>query len=80
MPHNNHRLGLGLSCFTLGAALGACAAALYTPHSGRRMRRLLLRKAEDAQDIAADTGHQIAEKGRELYELGTKFAEHAIGR
>ena len=77
---NNHRFGLGLSCFTLGAAIGACAAVLCTPHSGRRTRRLLLRKAEDMQDIALDTSQQIAERGRELYERGTKFAEHAVGR
>jgi len=77
---SNHRFGLGLSCFTLGAAVGACAAALCTPHSGRRMRRLLLRRAEDVQDIAVDTSRQIAERGRELYERGAKFAEHAVGR
>jgi gas vesicle protein len=77
---NNHRFGLGLSCFTLGAAMGACVAALYTPRSGRRMRRLLWHKAEDMQDLAADTRHHLAEKGREVYERGVKFAEHAAGR
>jgi hypothetical protein len=55
-------------------------AALYTPQSGRRTRRLLLRKAEDVQDIAADASREIAERGRELYERGAKFAEHAAGR
>jgi gas vesicle protein len=79
MTHN-HQFGLGLSCFTLGAAVGACVAALYTPHSGRRTRRMLLRKAEDVQDMAVDTSREIAEKGRELYELGTKFAVNAGGR
>jgi gas vesicle protein len=77
---NNHQFRTGLSCFTLGAAIGAVAAALYTPYSGRRARRLLLRKAEDMQDVALDTSHQIAERGRELYERGAKFAEHAAGR
>lgn len=77
---NNHRFTTGLSCFALGAAIGACAAALYTPYSGRRARRLLLRKAEDVQDMARDTSHQVAERGRELYERGAKFAEHAVGR
>jgi gas vesicle protein len=77
---NNHHFRTGLSCFTLGAALGAIAAALYTPYSGRRARRLLLRKAEDIQDAAVDTSHEIAERGRELYERGAKFAEHAVGR
>lgn len=77
---NNHRFGLGFSCFTLGAAVGACVAALYTPHSGKRMRRLLQRKAEDVQEIAVDTSREIAERGRELYERGTKFAGNAVGR
>lgn len=75
----NHRFGLGLSCFTLGAVFGACATALFTPNSGKRTRRLLLRKAEDAQDRATDTGRMIADKGRELYERGAKFAVNAGG-
>jgi gas vesicle protein len=78
--HRNQRFGLGLSCFTLGAAVGACVAALYTPYSGRRTRRLLQRRAEDVQELAADTGREIAERGRELYERGAKLAENAVGR
>ncbi len=78
--HSNNRFSVGVSCFTLGAALGACAAALYTPHSGRRMRRLLQRSAEDVQDMAAETGREIADRGRDLYERGTKLAESAMGR
>jgi gas vesicle protein len=80
MTHNNHRFGIGLSFFTLGAAVGACVAALCTPYSGKRARRLLARKAEDVQDMAADTGRQLTERGRELYERGSKFAENAVGR
>lgn len=76
----NGRFGLGFSYFTLGAAVGACVAALCTPQSGRRTRRLLLRKAEDVQDIAADASREIADRGRELYERSAKFAEHAVGR
>jgi gas vesicle protein len=53
---------------------------LYAPQSGRRTRRQLLRKAEDAQDLALDKGREIAERGRDLYERGAKFAEHAVGR
>jgi gas vesicle protein len=78
--NHNHGFGTGLSYFTLGAAIGAFVTALCTPHSGRRMRRLLLRKAEDMQDVAVDTSRQIAERGRELYERGAKYAAHAAGR
>jgi gas vesicle protein len=77
--HHNGRFGLGFSCFTLGAAVGACMAALYTPYSGKRTRRLLQRRAEDVQELAADTGREIAERGRDLYERGTKLAESAVG-
>jgi gas vesicle protein len=79
MTHNSN-MGTGLFCFALGAAVGAGVTALYTPQSGKRMRRQMLRKAEDAQERALDKGHEIAERGRELYERGAKFAEHAISR
>ena len=72
---NNHSFGVGLSCFAFGAAVGACATALFTPNSGRRTRRLLQRKAEDAQDRAVETGRMIADKGREFYERGSKLAD-----
>lgn len=79
MTDNNH-LATGLFCFALGAMVGASVTALYTPQSGRRTRRQLLRKAEDAQDRALDKGREIAERGRELYDRGAKFAEHAVSR
>lgn len=82
MTHNGNydKVGTGLFCFALGTIVGAGVAALYTPQSGRRTRRQLLRKAEDAQDLALDKGREIAERGRDLYERGTRFADSAIGR
>jgi hypothetical protein len=32
------------------------------------------------QDRALDKGREIGERGRELYDRGAKFAEHAVGR
>lgn len=83
MTHSNghsNGFGTGLFCFALGATVATCVTMLYAPQSGRRTRRQLLRKAEDAQDLALDKGREIAERGRDLYERGAKFAEHAVGR
>lgn len=79
MTHNG-QLGTGLFCFALGATMATCITMLYAPQSGRRTRRQLLRKAEDAQDLALEKGREIAERGRELYDRGAKFAEHAVSR
>jgi gas vesicle protein len=38
--------------FLAAAAMGACAALLFAPQSGKRTRRLLRRRAEDyARDV-----------------------------
>ena len=70
----SQRMGMGFSCFALGAAIGACVAAFYTPHTGKRMRRIVRRRAEDAQAQALDAGRHLADRGRDLYERGAKYA------
>ena len=73
-----NRVGMGFSCFALGAAIGACVAALYTPHNGRKMRRIVRRRAEDAHSHALDAGRQIADQGRDLYDRGAKMYDRGM--
>lgn len=52
--------------------IGAGVALLYAPHSGRRTRRLIGRKAHQ---YIRDAGEQVAERTGELYAIG----KHAAG-
>ena len=64
-----------LGWFFLGAALGAVAALLITPKTGRETRELLTEKGQEfarrAQDLAAEAQGRAGDwldKGRELFE------------
>jgi gas vesicle protein len=57
----------------IGLGIGALAALLFTPKSGRQMRKLLRRKYEDAIEQADD----LLERGTELFERGSEFAQAA---
>lgn len=60
--------------FLVGGLVGAGAALLLAPKSGRELRK-------DIKDIAADSRDKVAktvEKGKELYVEGTAAVKHAI--
>jgi len=63
----NH-VGLALSFLLIGLGAGAVAALLYAPSEGRKTRRMLRRRYEDALDAFAewkDTAGDIIDKGGE---------------
>ncbi len=59
---------LGYMCLgvVIGSALGAAAALLTAPHSGRHTRRLLRRTGEQWHDQALEFGEELADRGREI--------------
>jgi len=59
---------LGYMCLgvVIGSALGAAAALLTAPHSGRHTRRMLRRTGEHLHDQALEFGEELADRGREL--------------
>ena len=59
---------MGYMCLGMvfGSALGAAAALLTAPHSGRYTRRMLRRTGEQLQDQALELGEELADRGREL--------------
>ncbi|HSU60068.1 MAG TPA: YtxH domain-containing protein [Bryobacteraceae bacterium] len=75
MARNNGASAIGW--FVCGAVLGAAAALLAAPGSGKRTRRTLLRQAEQGRKTLVESGQEIFEKGRELYERGREIAEDA---
>jgi gas vesicle protein len=63
--------------FAVGAAIGAAVALLYAPQSGDRTRRLISRKAKEGRDVLSDSGRELLDRGRDLYEKGRRVADDA---
>ena len=63
--------------FMAGIAIGATVALLYAPAKGEDTRRNISRKAQRSRDALADSGADMLERGREMYERGRKLADEA---
>jgi gas vesicle protein len=61
-----------LVVFIMGMAVGAIAAALYTPTSGPALRRRLGRAAEEGAGMARDAVHHVDEFVREKSDVAKK--------
>jgi len=59
----------------MGAALGAAAALLLAPKSGRETRDLIAHKAQQASDAVNDTGRDLYERGKGVYERGREVLD-----
>ena len=64
--------------FLTGMAVGAGVALLLAPQPGKKTRRQIRRKAEDAQGYMTDLGEELISKGRDLVEHGKEAAEGAV--
>jgi len=65
----------GVAWFLVGAAVGAAAALLYAPQSGKSTRAYLKWKAEEGRDALQDSAGEAVQKGRELYTKGREMAD-----
>ena len=63
--------------FMAGAAIGATIALLYAPASGVQTRRRIVKKTQQGRDALADSGKDMLERGRDMYERGKKLADEA---
>jgi gas vesicle protein len=66
-----------LAWFLTGALIGATAAILYAPKTGKQTRRYISNKTQQGRDAVTDAGHDIADSSRELFERGRKLVEDA---
>jgi len=64
--------------FLVGFAFGAGVALLAAPQSGKKTRREIGRKAEDAQEYLDEVGQELIDKGRELVDRGRSATEETI--
>ncbi|MBR3654030.1 MAG: YtxH domain-containing protein [Elusimicrobia bacterium] len=66
----------GLFAFLLGAVIGAAAALLYAPKTGKETRAHLKKLTEDFVEDANEVGTDLREKGKKFVsESKTKVSE-----
>lgn len=66
--------GSSLVIFVMGIAVGAVAAALYTPVSGQALRKRLRRRIDEGRDMVEDAYEQADGYVRETAESANRFA------
>ena len=66
----------GLFAFLLGAVVGAAAALLYAPKTGKETRAHLKKLTDDFVEDAGEVGAELKEKGKKFVaESKTKVSE-----
>ncbi|MBL8179371.1 MAG: YtxH domain-containing protein [Bryobacterales bacterium] len=63
--------------FFAGAAIGSAIALLYAPASGEVTRRKIGEAANRGRDRLNETGHDLVEKGKEIFDRGRHIADEA---
>ena len=63
--------------FVAGIAIGATIALLYAPDSGEVTRRKIAKKTEQGRAALADSGKEMLDRGKEMYEKGRRLADDA---
>ena len=72
--------GARITYFAIGALLGAAAALLFAPKSGRELREDLADATRKGVDRARETGSQLSARAGEYYEsASTRAGELASG-
>ena len=66
-----------LAWFLTGAVIGAVAAILYAPKSGRDTRQFLADRAQAGKEAVADTTNDMMESGKEVFDRGRKIVDDA---
>lgn len=63
-----------LTCFAIGATVGALVALLFAPKSGRELRQDVADATRKGVDRARETGSQLSTRAGEVYETATTKA------
>ncbi|MDA1314174.1 MAG: YtxH domain-containing protein [Acidobacteria bacterium] len=64
--------------FLAGSALGLAAGVLAAPQSGKRTRRMIRRKAEEAEDGIAGAAEEAVDRGREIVDHGKRLVDETV--
>lgn len=69
-------VGTALTFLFIGLGVGALAALLFAPKTGKQMRRMLRERYDDAREGAED----LIERGGEWVKRGSEIAEEVKDR
>jgi gas vesicle protein len=67
-------MGTQLTCFAIGATIGAVVALLLAPKSGRELRQDVADATRKGVDRARETGSQLSTRAGEYYETAAARA------
>jgi len=70
-------LSSNVAWFLTGAFIGAAAALLYAPKSGKQTRQYLAGKVQQSKDAVADTSSNIVEASKDMFDRGRQLVEDA---
>jgi len=74
---NQEQLRNRLAWFFVGVVIGAAAAMLYAPQSGRNTREYLSKKTQESRDAVEATSRDIVERSRDIYDKGRQLVDDA---
>ena len=63
--------------FLTGAFIGAAAAVLYAPQSGKDTRKYISDKTQLGREAVETAGQDIAEVSKDMFERGRKLVDDA---
>ena len=63
--------------FLTGAFIGAAAAILYAPQSGKETRKYLLDKTQEGREAVESAGQDIAEASKDMFDRGRQLVDDA---
>jgi gas vesicle protein len=63
--------------FLAGVVIGAGAAILFAPKSGKETRRYLSETTKESRENVEAGGRELMERGKALYDQGKKIVEDA---
>ena len=66
-----------LAWFLTGIVVGATAAVLYAPKSGKDTRQYISERTQQGKEAVTEGSKDVVEASREVYERGRKLVEDA---
>lgn len=74
---NSQGMNSSLAWFLAGTFIGAAAAVLYAPQSGKDTRKFITDKTQAGRDAVESAGRDIADTSKDMFERGRKLVDDA---